>query len=68
MSLVMMKLSHLEDLDPLVHFDSDSGSDSVRNYCISTAFDPSLKQLAQQRDKVREQMEASNSASGHGPL
>eukprot|EP00435_Cladocopium_sp_Y103_P003375 s5666_g1.t1 len=30
----------------------------LRNYCISTAFDPSLKQLAMQRDKVREQMEA----------
>lgn len=29
-----------------------------RNYCISTAFDPSLKQIAQQRDKVRERMEA----------
>eukprot|EP00913_Durusdinium_trenchii_P014524 g13625.t1 len=29
-----------------------------RNYCISAAFDPSLKQLAQQRDKVRAQMEA----------
>lgn len=28
-----------------------------RNYCISAAFDPSLKQLAQQRDKVRAQME-----------
>lgn len=30
----------------------------LRNYCISAAFDPSLKQLAQQRDKVRAQMEA----------
>eukprot|EP00434_Breviolum_minutum_P003329 symbB.v1.2.002929.t1/scaffold162.1/size290285/2 len=30
----------------------------LRNFCISTAFDPSLKQLAMQRDKVREQMEA----------
>ncbi|CAJ1342168.1 unnamed protein product [Effrenium voratum] len=29
----------------------------LRNYCISTAFDPSLKQMAQQRDKVRAQME-----------
>ena len=29
----------------------------TRNYCISTAFDPSLKQLAKQRDTMREQME-----------
>ena len=30
----------------------------ARNYCISTSFDPSLKGLAQQRDRVRQQMEA----------
>jgi len=50
-------LSDFANFRALVEQTIDLKQAELRNYCISTAFDPSLKQLAKQRDTMREQME-----------
>lgn len=50
-------LADFANLKGLVEQTVDLQQAEMRNYCISTAFDPSLKKLAQQRDVVRARME-----------
>jgi len=51
-------LGDFNNFRALVEQTVDLQQAELRNYCISTLFDPSLKQLAGQRDIVRQRMEA----------
>eukprot|EP00440_Ansanella_granifera_P055193 gb/GFBE01059833.1/.p1 GENE.gb/GFBE01059833.1/~~gb/GFBE01059833.1/.p1 ORF type:complete len:782 (+),score=231.73 gb/GFBE01059833.1/:1-2346(+) len=51
-------LADFNNFKGLIEQTVDLQQAEMRNYCISTAFDASLKQMAQQRDKVKVAMEA----------